>query len=48
MRKSELLNMVWSDVDFGEMAIEVTPSKNTDETWEWRIKGTDRRFLPLK
>jgi integrase len=48
MRKSELLNMVWSDIDFGEMTIEVTPKKNTDETWEWRIKDTDRRFLPLK
>ena len=48
MRKSELLNMVWSDIDFGEMTIEVTPKKNTDETWEWKIKDTDRRFLPLK
>jgi integrase len=48
MRKSELLNMVWSDVDFAEMRIEVTPKRNTDETWEWRIKDTDRRFLPLK
>ena len=48
MRKSELLNMVWSDIDFGEMTIEITPKKNTDETWEWRIKDTDSRFLPLK
>ncbi|MBN2136192.1 MAG: site-specific integrase [Sedimentisphaerales bacterium] len=48
MRKSELLNMAWSDIDFAEMRIEVTPKKNTDETWEWRIKDTDRRFLPLK
>lgn len=48
MRKSELLNMVWSDIDFGEMTIEVAPKKNVDETWEWRIKDTDRRFLPLK
>ena len=48
MRKSELLNMVWSDIDFGEMRIEVTPKRSTSETWEWRIKDTDRRFLPLK
>ena len=48
MRKSELLNMVWSDIDFSGMTIEVTPKKDTDETWEWRIKDTDRRFLPLK
>jgi len=48
MRKSEMLNMVWSDIDFSKMTIEVTPKKNSDETWEWRIKDTDRRFLPLK
>ena len=48
MRKSELLNMVWSDIDFGEMAIDVTPKKSTNETWEWKIKDTDRRVLPLK
>ena len=48
MRRSELLNLVWSNIDFGEMAIEVSPKMNTDETWEWRIKDTDRRFVPLK
>lgn len=48
MRRSELLNMVWSDIDFSEMAIEVTPKENTKETWEWKIKDTDRRSLPLK
>ena len=48
MRKGELLNLVWSDIDFAEMTIEVSPKKNTDETWEWKIKDTDRRFLPLK
>lgn len=47
MRKSELLNMVWSDVDFGDMNITVTPKENTDETWEWLIKDTDSRTLPL-
>ena len=48
MRKSEMLNLVWSDIDFSEMAIEVTPKENTDETWEWKIKDTDHRCLPLK
>jgi len=48
MRKSEMLNLVWSDIDFSEMTIEVTPKENTDETWEWKIKDTDRRSLPLK
>jgi integrase len=48
MRKSELLNLVWTDIDFGEMVINVTPKKNTEETWEWQIKDTDHRVLPLK
>ncbi|MFC1636799.1 tyrosine-type recombinase/integrase [Planctomycetota bacterium] len=48
MRKSEMLNMVWTDIDFGEMTIDVTPKKSADETWEWKIKDTDRRTLPLK
>ncbi|MCX5635450.1 MAG: tyrosine-type recombinase/integrase [Planctomycetota bacterium] len=48
MRKSEMLNLVWSDIDFGKMTIEVTPKKDTNETWEWKIKDTDRRLLPLK
>ena len=48
MRKSEMLNLVWSDIDFSKMTVEVTPKENTDETWEWKIKDTDRRTLPLK
>jgi len=48
MRKSELLNLVWTDIDFGEMAINVTPKESTTETWEWKIKDTDHRVLPLK
>jgi integrase len=47
MRRSELLNLVWSNIDFAEMNVEVSPKQNTGETWEWRIKDTDRRFLPL-
>ena len=48
MRRSELLNLVWSNIDFCKMIIEVSPKENTDETWEWYINDTDRRFLPLK
>ena len=47
MRRGELLNAVWSDIDFESKVIEVTPKKNTTETWEWLIKDTDRRRLPL-
>ena len=47
MRRSELLNCTWADIDFEDMAIEVSPKKSVDYTWEWLIKDTDRRELPL-
>lgn len=47
MRKSEILNLIWSDIDFAKMTITLTPKINTEQTWEWRIKDTDKRTLPL-
>jgi len=47
MRRAELLNCTWSDVDFDAQAIEVNAKENTKDTWEWRIKDTDHRVLPL-
>ena len=47
MRRSELLNCTWLDIDFEDMTIEVSPKMSTDYTWEWLIKDTDRRTLPL-
>jgi integrase len=47
MRRAELLNLVWSDVDFDTHEIHVNPKNNTAETWEWLIKDTDSRDLPL-
>ena len=47
MRKSELLNTVWSDIDFENRIIEVCSKKESKETWEWYVKGTDHRTLPL-
>ena len=47
MRKSELLNLTWADIDFDAQIVEVSPKENSNETWEWRIKDTDRRNLPL-
>ena len=48
MRKSELLNLVWDDIDFENMAIEVNAKENTPRTWQWKIKDTDHRTLPLQ
>lgn len=47
MRRGELLNMVWADIDFAAKTIHVSPKRNTAETWEWRIKDNERRTLPL-
>jgi len=46
-RRGELLNTVWSDIDFDAKTIDVSPKGNTTETWEWLIKDTERRTLPL-
>ena len=47
LRRGELLNCTWKDIDFEEQTIKVSPKANTAETWEWLIKDTDHRTLPL-
>ena len=47
LRRGELLNCTWGDIDFEEQTIKVCLKVDTAETWEWRIKDTDRRTLPL-
>jgi integrase len=47
MRRAELLNCTWADVDFDAQTIEVNPKQNTKDTWEWLIKDSDHRTLPL-
>jgi integrase len=47
MRKGELLNTTWGDIDFAAKSIEVCPKKDTKQTWAWDVKDCDRRLLPL-
>ena len=47
LRRGELLNSTWSDIDFESQIISVAPKDETPETWQWLIKDTDRRTLPL-
>ncbi len=47
MRRGELMNTTWRDIDFANMTVEVSPKKNRVDTWEWHTKDTDRRTLPL-
>ena len=47
MRRGELLNLCWSDIDFDEYVIDITGKDNTDETWEWLIKDHEERTVPI-
>lgn len=47
MRKGELLNLAWNDIDFERQTITVTPKANTSKTWLWEIKDAEERVLPL-
>ena len=47
MRRGELLNLTWRNIDFERKTAEVAPKQDTEHTWEWHIKDTDRRTLPL-
>ena len=47
MRRGELLNTTWRDIDFGGQKIRISPKDDTEHTWEWHIKDTDRRNVPL-
>ena len=47
LRKSELLNLTWGDIDFEKYTLLIFPKQDADETWEWKIKDTDCRILPL-
>jgi len=47
MRRAELLNCTWGDIDFDDQTIEVNPKRDTKETWQWLVKDADYRILPL-
>ena len=47
MRRGELLNTIWQDIDFKENKINISPKLDTESTWIWYLKDTDRRSVPL-
>ena len=47
MRRGELLNTTSQDIDIAGRSIHISPTQDTESTWEWRIKDTDHRDVPL-
>ena len=47
MRRGELLNTTWRDIDFDRQSVEVAPKDDSEDCWPWFVKDTDRRTLPL-
>jgi integrase len=47
LRRGELLNLTWQDIDFDRKIVDVQAKKRTPYTWEWHVKDADRRTLPL-
>ncbi|OHB53998.1 MAG: hypothetical protein A2Y12_04955 [Planctomycetes bacterium GWF2_42_9] len=47
MRRGELLNLCWQDIDFENKTVDVQPKSDTAHTWQWHVKDTERRGLPL-
>lgn len=47
MRRGELLNCTWSDMDLAAQTLTVSPKEDAQQTWAWLIKDCDRRTLPL-
>lgn len=47
MRKGELLNLTWRDIDFENRTVQISAKEDTPLTWQWDIKDHDERTLPL-
>ena len=47
LRKSEVLNLTFADIDFEKELITVRGKQDTDLTWQWDSKNREERILPL-
>lgn len=47
MRRGKLMNTTWRDIDFANLTIDISPKQDRNDTWEWLIKDSERRTLPL-
>jgi len=47
LRKSEMLNLTWSDIDFDKNLIYIRVKKSTEQTIEWEPKDHENRIIPM-
>jgi integrase len=47
LRRNEILNLTWADIDFEEMQIQVSPKKKSVQTIEWEPKDHEKRVVPM-
>ena len=47
LRRGEVLNLTWNDIDFAQGKVIVQPKADTTHTWRWVVKDKERRELPL-
>ncbi len=47
LRRGEILNLTWADIDFENQLIRIVPKEETAETIEWEPKDHESRVVPL-
>jgi integrase len=47
LRRGEICNLVWDDIDFENGMIEVRSHEDTESTWSYQPKGREKRTVPL-
>ena len=47
LRRGEILNLTWADIDFENQLIRIVPKEETAETIEWEPKDHENRVVPL-
>jgi integrase len=47
LRRNEILHLAWTNVDFENQQIHVSPKRETAETIEWEPKDHEKRVVPM-
>jgi len=47
LRKGEILNLTWRDIDFENQRVHVRPKESTEDSIEWEPKDHEKRVVPM-